>query len=201
MKIAVDIDGVLRDLMGGFWEYYNRENSTDFKSCEQGVYNLGEIIGVSYEEAGKLLDDYCLSEDFKMVKAIEGSSDAVALLKRYHELFAITACPSWMKEDTEEFLGNNYSGHFSQLIFSGEFYPGQSSKSKDKICGDLEIGVIVEDNAFHSECYAGKGLQVLLFNQPWNQKLSHENVIRCYGWGDVVAEIKKYEGSLIQNGN
>jgi uncharacterized protein len=201
MKIAVDIDGVLRDTMSGFWKYYNKRNSINYDVNKQSEYKINKILGISLDEACKLLDEYCLSEDFKMVNPIDGSKEAILLLRESHELFAITASPSWMEEMTWEFFEKHFADSFSQLIFSGEFYPGQTLKSKDKICEDLGIGMIVEDNADHSESYANNGLRVLLLDQPWNQEVSHENLIRCGCWNEIVEEIKKIEELGRNNGD
>ncbi|MBU3912539.1 MAG: hypothetical protein KKE50_00445, partial [Nanoarchaeota archaeon] len=75
-----------------------------------------------------------------------------------------------------------------QIIFSGDVYGG---KCKEEICRELDIPVIIEDHHEKSIDYANAGIKVILFNRPWNKKLSHENITRVKNWGEILEEIEK----------
>jgi len=38
-------------------------------------------------------------------------------------------------------------------------------------------------------------IKVILFDQPWNQKINHVNLIRVTGWKEALEEIKKLKST------
>jgi uncharacterized protein len=192
MKIAVDIDEVLRELVGGFCEYHNKIYGTNFSYSDFKGYSISKTFGITSEESHRRLDDYCLSEDFQSVNLIPHTSEIIPILGNSHELVAITAAPAWMKDLNLEFFEKHFPGCFSDLLFSGEHFPDNCSKTKDEICKDLGIGIIIEDNVF-AQGYAENGLKVLLLDKTWNQEVEHENIIRCTDWKEILGEIRGME--------
>jgi len=190
MKIAIDIDEVLRELIGGFCEYYNKNYGGNISPPEFKTYSIGDALGLPREESHKLLDEYCLSKDFESVNLVPYVKEVIPILKKSHELVAITAAPAWMKEINLNFFDKNFPGMFSDLIFSGEHYEENLSKTKDGICKGLGVDLIIEDSLF-SEDYAKNGLKVLLLDKPWNRNISHENIIRCMDWKEILSEIRR----------
>jgi len=75
------------------------------------------------------------------------------------------------------------------VISSGDIFFEQG-KTKDKICREMGIDLIIEDNGEHSLNYAKNGIRVLLLDKPWNKGISHENIYRCLNWSDILEKVE-----------
>lgn len=190
MKIGIDLDNVVVELTNGFCGFYSSKFGKKLSIEDCGAYLLSEILGISREEELSLWEEYYSSDLFDEMKFIEGGKEAIEILKKEHSLFFITARNLAWKEKTENF----FKEHFGEvnLIFSGEVYGG---KTKDEICGENDINILVEDHLEHSLGYAEKGIKVLLLDQPWNRDgEGHENITRVKTWEEIlekICEVKK----------
>ncbi|MBS3091557.1 hypothetical protein J4217_03870 [Candidatus Pacearchaeota archaeon] len=127
------------------------------------------------------------------VKPIEGAEEAITNLSSNNELFIITSRPSRFKNRAE----NRVKHHIRRtikIISAGDFHKGQSA-TKAEICKELKIPVLLEDAPDTALKCAENEIKVILFDQPWNQKINHVNLIRVTGWKEALEEIKKLKST------
>ena len=193
MRIAIDTDGVLTDMSGYFMEIgkklLNREPTNLF------AYNIEEMYSVSKSEKIRyglyLFVNYC-----KNCPPRSGTARVLKQLhKDGHELHEVTARKFVTMKNpvgsySRKMLMDWYKKHeleFDSIVFCSE---KNTSIEKSKACKDLGIGVMVEDRPEIASCLSQNGINVLLFDAPYNQELHGEKIIRCYTWDDVYHHLQ-----------
>lgn len=188
MKIGVDIDEVITELMKPFLEYSNSKNKTSFKLEEIDNYHLWETkLYNSKEEAVKDMIEFHHSEKFDDITLAEGVKEILNKVSRTHEIHFITSRPEIVKEKTNNFIKENFPEDDFKVIFSGEVYGG---KSKSEICLEENISIFVEDNASYAFDCAKEGIKVFLIDKPWNKDYEeHENIIKVKNWNEILENL------------
>ena len=189
MKIACDIDEVVVEWVRGYFKFMEGRGCKFVDYKDIFCFDLCEILGCDRKLSYDLADEFYLTEEFENINLVEGASEGIKKLKLEHDLYFITARPAHVFNKTRGFIFSNFRVLGDRVISSGDIFTGQG-KTKDQICKDMGINLIIEDNGKHSLEYAKKGLLVLLLDKPWNQGVSHENLFRCYTWSDILNKIE-----------
>jgi uncharacterized HAD superfamily protein len=59
-------------------------------------------------------------------------------------------------------------------------------KSKGEICAEIGADYMIEDGPEYALDVASKGINVLLYDAPWNRKhVFPDNVKRIYSWSEI----------------
>lgn len=176
MKIAVDLDGVVWDIMGVFVEIYNEMFNKDVKYediddwwffCEEefkAVYPLTLPRIMEYPVLDKYVDVY------------------IADLNMYHDVSILTA-----EVNTIEVLKEKLD---SIHIFKGTHYK-EIIRIDPKVSKlDYEFDIYIDDKpGMAKDMHKFPERILLLYDQPWNQDFEDEksdNVWRVYDWDEVV---------------
>ncbi len=192
MKIGIDIDNVVVKLTEGFCNYYNLKNleKLDFENLKG--YYLCDSLPITREEEHSLWHEYHDSDNFDDIGFVGNAKEVINLLKLNHKLFFITARhPGW-EEKTRRFFSKHFPEDHFNIIFSGEVYGG--AMSKDEICNNRGIKLIIEDHNEKGLDYAKRGIQVLLLSMPWNKNCEeHEKLTRVKDWNEILEKIEEFE--------
>lgn len=188
MKIGVDIDNTIAALMEGFCDYYEMKYGRKMNVEDFDKYWLCEVLDIKKEEEYPLWKEYYDSDLFGEMELIENVREVIEFLKKDNEIIFITARNLDWKQKTLDFMEKHFPGHEFRILFSGDVYGGIT---KDKICGDLGISVIIEDHHEKSLDYAKAGMKVILLEQPWNRKIGHDNIIRIKNWKEVPGVLER----------
>lgn len=190
MKIACDIDEVIVEWVRGYFKFVESKGVelVDYKDIF--CFNLCEVLGIDKKWSYELADEFYFTGEFKELDLVDGALDGVRKLIDEYDLYFITARPKIALRLTREFVFNNFRVLGDRVISSGDIFDSQG-KSKDEICRDKGIDLIIEDNGEHSLNYAESGLRVLLLDKPWNRNFEHENIYRCYNWNDILVKVEE----------
>ena len=191
MKIGIDLDEVTVNFLEHLLNFYHKKTGKSFRVEDFSSYDLWETLGGTREESRDLIFEFYNSVDFEDVDPIENSLESIKKLLENNEIFIITARPLICKEKTERWMNKYLIEIHPKIIYSGDF--DGSGKTKSEICEEIGIDVMIEDSKDYSLACAEKGIKVILFDKPWNQKFEHENVVRVFSWDEVIEEIKKIE--------
>lgn len=71
---------------------------------------------------------------------------------------------------------------------SNDINEGKEIRKSD-ICKKLGADLLVDDQLEHAEDCARVGIEVLLYNSPWNQGIPLCGVTRVYSWHDIIDKI------------
>jgi len=181
MKIAVDIDGVILDMVIKVCEIFNEQFGTDYTKDDVKKWEFYKDWNVSEEIIFNIF--YKAYEESMTLPLID--EDALPILKKLnnqHHVDLVTARNS--KYETHLFerlnsLGINKGVHYVNLIHV-------EPKPYDvKIQMDYDILIDDNPNLVKSiENFPNK--RILLYDQPWNRQIGDiKNITRVYNWKQI----------------
>lgn len=188
MKILVDVDGVVVDLVAPILDKLNEKFGTNIEHedirtwdffSHKSTYEL-----LSPEQKKYVQELMCEPGMASNVELIPGVKEALeTLVKHGCEIVFLTApwkdSKSWIDDRTKHL--NETLGHISkEIIFSW---------NKEEVDGDL----LIDDNPAFLRLWLHKnnkpwkkGHQVLLFKQPWNEDTNIDGFSYMDGWKDAI---------------
>ena len=121
-------------------------------------------------------------------------------MKQSHKLIVVTSrsktkSTDTIIDDTIKWINNNFPNTFSRIYFAyNHFIQGEDKKTKEEICFDLNVDILIEDNLEHAKNCASKGIKVLLFDAPWNKSESlPKEITRVKSWDEIIYFIKHFK--------
>ena len=191
MKIGIDIDDVVIELVSSFCKFYNSKHKGDLCIEDFKGYYLSTILPINREEEYPFFKEFHDSEDFDEISFIRNAKESIDKLKQDHELVFITARNLDWKQKTLNFFNKHFNGDDFKLVFSGDIYGGR--RPKEEICKEMGINVLIEDHHEKTLNYANAGIDVILFDRPWNKNTSHDKITRVHNWNEILDKIKEIE--------
>lgn len=197
MKIAVDIDGVLADMMPVLNDFYNRKFGTSFNVGDYKYHDLEKTWGGTKENAVEIVDEFFQSPNFSGISPIERSQESVLRLSKKHELFLVTSRPKSIRHRTLEFLQKHFPKGIKRVIHTGQYVSSASSINKFDICTHEKSDVLIEDCLEIAIDCANRGLKTFLLDSPLNrlngQYLKEDipkNLVRVKSWMEIVKRLE-----------
>jgi len=190
MKIGIDLDGVLAELLSAIIEYHNVTYKTELAQKQFKSHGFWKTWGGTRDEAIQKLRDFYQTNYFKNIKPVSGAIKALSNLKQNNDLFVITARPNEIIKDTKKWLNQYYPNFFSGTYFANHCPQSGSEIPKSQICDELEIEVMIEDSIENALDCAGLKRRVLLFDRPWNQQAElPSGISRVLSWKEILKTI------------
>jgi 5'(3')-deoxyribonucleotidase len=189
MIIAVDLDDVLANTLENFIDFHNSTYKTSLKFSDFKSYALHDIIGLSFEEEAKRLEQFDKSKFFNKIKPLEGAQTAISQLSKKNKIVVITARTKSVATKTKRWL-KKYFPEIDEVVFISQNYMG-FIKTKAEVCKEFGAKVIIEDKtSFVNEC-ANKGIKVMMLDYPWNQNVNgSSNIVRVRSWDDILKKLR-----------
>jgi len=186
MKIGIDLDNVLNQFIPAMIEFHNKTYGTNQKIEDYTSPNFEIVWGKTLKEALEKLDVFHKTPYFIKMKPLKDAQKIVGKLKDKNELFIITARTDDMKKDTENWVEENFPNTFSKIYYTNEFSQNGTSTTKKKVCDNINIDVLIEDNLQNVLDCTRSNRRAYLFDYPWNQcdKLP-DNVKRVHSWKEI----------------
>lgn len=185
MKIAVDIDGVLFDLVITFCEKFNERYDTTYQKSDVTNWEFFNDWNISEEQAFKIF--YEIYENSEIVPLIdENSLKYMRELNLQHNVDIVSARSSHYRSHLIKALKSHNilkKIHYRELILVNH------KPYDSKLI--LEYEIYVDDNPNLVEPIKKmKNKLLLLYDQPWNMDSKCEkNVFRVKTWKEVVEKI------------
>ncbi len=197
MKIALDLDEVLAEFMEALLSFYHKKTGKLYKKEEFKEYKWWPIFGISREEAVKIVDEFHESYSLDEIKPVELAVEKIgSLLKKGDELYIITARPARFIKKAEDWVRHHFKTDKIKIIPSGDFHEGQAANKSD-ICKELGITIILEDSGETALQCAEQGINVILFDKPWNKMTrGHKKIARVSNWEEAVKEINNLKNKI-----
>ena len=190
MLIGVDLDEVLAEFTEGFLAYHNESEGTGYRKEDFHTYHFEEIIGGSKKEVvGKILEFY-KSPEFGGTKPVDGSVEAIRLLRQQHQLVVVTARPISIRQATEQWLLRHFPEMFDDIYYTYNPYSGRGDSPKSAVCLERNINILIDDAPENIMDFTNHPTRVLLFERPWN-KIARvpENIQRVSSWQEIVSAV------------
>ncbi len=188
LKLAIDVDGVILDIMSPFCHYLNEKFNTNY--AIQDIVEWDSFLQWNLPE--KEIDTaFNLILNNKILAPLidEDIPRILELLNQTWSVDIVTAREKENRENLVEIL--KYHGivktiHYRELIMVEKTPPDSKLKH--------EHDIFIDDNPYLIDAmldYPEKYL--LLFNQPWNQTdIRAKNIIRIFSWKEVIEIIFRY---------
>ena len=166
MKIALDVDGVLADIIHLWIENHNKQYNKSINKEDINQWDFWRKIGLDkYEFYRQLSNSW---ERWKDVPTTE--NDIASAVDRLHSLGRVDIVTARDKESTNYVI--NWLEHNG--IKFNEYVSVFDGRDKAK----LDYDVFIDDSPHNVERMASKGSNVLLYDQPWNREVNSRKIIR-----------------------
>lgn len=192
MVIATDADGVLTDMSGFNFVYGKR--FFGHEPTNPSGYTTAEIFGESKRREFlfglRHFYDYC--------SRLSPRENAVEVCNELGKVYVITA----RKFSTQRTPLGALSRHLFRkwtekngFDFADIFYCSEVDTPPQKLsyCRQISADVMIEDNVKTALYLADNGIRVLLFDAPYNQGISHQNIVRVFSWEEIFELIKEFK--------
>ena len=184
MRIGIDIDEVIADTLSVVLKNHNAEFGTAFSRNDFYSYRFWETWGGTREEAIKEIYSFW-SNHIQNVPLMRGALENIYELKRAgHTLYVVTGRQDEFIEETKTWIQKHFPGIFEDIFFTNAYGLNKQSRSKAKICKELGIDVLIEDDLDHINDCIQQGVRVVLFDSPWNKSASPD-VTRVHSWKEI----------------
>ncbi len=185
MKIAIDIDGVLLDIIITYCEIFNRRYGTNYKKNDVIKWDFFNDWNIDEETGFKIF--YEIYADSRNVPFID--DDAPKIMKRLNELYDVdivsARLPEYRSSIVEKLNFHNVREgiqYIELILLHHKPYDVKLKQNYD---------IYVDDNPNLVEPIKKlESRTLLLFDQPWNQNsVCEDNVHRVYNWEEVEKKI------------
>ncbi|MFA5953687.1 MAG: hypothetical protein WC812_03775 [Candidatus Pacearchaeota archaeon] len=194
MKIAIDIDEIVVEYLKSFLKFLNAEKKININYYEVLDYNnLCSGKGLNLEQVQEYIQEHTSGDSTLLnLELIKGSLDSINFLENNHEIFFVTSRHVSNEEKTRTFFKKHFPHKEFKIIFSGDAWGG--NKSKSEICFEENCSILIEDNLSYAKDCARKGVKVLLLNKPWNQNFeNYKNIVKVNDWNEILEKINEFE--------
>ena len=170
-KIAIDLDDVLFDFIGYFFEWHNHKFGTAFKPNDMVYDFLWEVWDGTKEDAGERVELFFKEIDMLSMGPIAGAYEVLTRLKEKYDLYIVSARPKSTYQDTAAWLDKYFTGIFQEVELGiGNPLADGRILSKAELCRQKGIETLVDDQLVHALACSKLGIETLLFgNHGWNQ--------------------------------
>ncbi|MFC1685553.1 hypothetical protein ACFLZZ_00860 [Nanoarchaeota archaeon] len=193
LKIGIDLDDVCNDYHEKYLPFMSKKLNKTFRLEEMYKFDY-KIFGLDDKTVRPIIDEFQKEGGMadSNLRPRKGAFEAMKILVgKGAELYIISNRPDYMQKSTEKFVETNFQGIFSDILLTNKYGPGGPSNSKSGICKDKEIDILIEDALpTVKECLPSlKSGKAILFDSPWNQRVSPKTVYRAHTW------LKNLEGT------
>ena len=190
MKIGVDIDGVVADFVTAFLPVLKDLVGREIRYEEITHYWFQDVLGYDDETEKRVREEIDRRDVLRHLSPITGSLETLNRLGRDHEVHFVTARPGWKWGDVTR----------DWLAAEGYRYDSVLFREEKKAEAGEGFDLFVEDYLENARDLAALGIQVCLYDQPWNQTDAlPDGVVRVRTWEEIEEAVKRsgmVDGSL-----
>lgn len=184
MRVGIDVDDVVVDLLTPWLAHYNVEHGTGWTPDDLTQWHFEHDLGCTREEKHKHLVD----ELYHNAEPHEGALEVINWIKAAgHEVVYISTCytPSVWPEKQAWLHNHGFLGPQTRCIPVG---PWAHYRTKREVGQALGIPVLVDDSVDNCRDWAGTAY---LLNRPHNRSSLYEGK-RLRKFEDILLELKYF---------
>ena len=193
MKIGIDLDSVVANIMTPLIDFHNKNYKTNLKLSDHTTFYIEKIWKCTEIEAINRIFEFYQSDFMDKIKPMPGSLDSINYLSKIHELHIITSRPYITDTITNRWVEKYFPNNFKTINHTNQGGKKDSHKiNKSEVVKRLGISLFIEDHLDFAYDCATLNIKILLMNMPWNQtKKLPKNIERVYSWKEIINKIKK----------
>lgn len=166
MKIALDVDGVLADIIFVWLDQYNKTHKKSITSYDIVQWDFWKELGFDkyrfYEELSN-----CWLRWIEVPPMEQGIAAAVEKLHSVGVVDIVTARDTASTKYVKKWLEHN-SVKYNDYV--------AVARGRDK--ADLDYDIFIDDSPHNVVMIASKGKNALLYDQPWNRSITDSKIVR-----------------------
>lgn len=187
--IAVDIDDVLALSVNKFIEWSNNKFGTNIV-FDQYTEDWSLLWGISQAQTTERVKQMYKDGLPAQYSRINESTEVLNKLKPDYELVVATARRKAEHIQTRRWIQEHYPAVFKDVHFAGiwdEITEHSPKKTKARLCKELGVDYLIDDQAKHCLGASQVGVKALLFGEyPWNKNVSLPREIeKVTNWKEV----------------
>ncbi len=184
MRIAVDMDEVLADLVGPILRRWNDLNGTNFDKSHIDVFRMESTLGVDRtgRPAEGLIDEWMNEKGFfSSLDPMPGAIEGLNILRKNHDVLIVTSVPERLVGVFDE-----------KRAWMRKHFPDISMKSVIACSrkGCIDADVLIDDAEHNIVDFTEAGGEAIVFDAAWNRNMTKYKYLhlirRAETWGDVV---------------
>jgi hypothetical protein len=94
-----------------------------------------------------------------------------------------------LTQETNLWVEKYFPGIFSGIRFTNTYSGSGIKLKKSQVCKEFNAKIIIEDDLMHITDCASNGIQVIVYNHPWNREGLSENITRVSDWNEILEKI------------
>jgi hypothetical protein len=166
MKIALDVDGVLADIIFAWLEEYNKTHEKIMRKEDIAQWDFWKRLGFDkYMFFAEL--SRCWSKWTEVPPMEEDIAKAVEKLHSLGTVDIVTARDADSTKYVKQWLEHN-------RIKYDEYVAVMTGREK----ADLEYDIFIDDSPHNVVRIASKGKNAIVYDQPWNRNVNGEKIVR-----------------------
>ncbi len=187
MRLAIDIDGVLLDIIVNFCEIFNEKHNTEYTKEDVRNWEFFKEWNITEKEAFEIF--FKIYDNSMSVPFIDDRApEYMKKLNNSHEVYVVSArLPKYRAQVIRKLNYHHIKKneqYIELILLHHKPYDLKLSQNFD---------VYVDDNPNLVEPIKNKKeRRLILYDQPWNQNsVCKDNVIRVYNWKEVYEIINE----------
>ena len=190
LKIGCDIDEVVVGFMEKYLDFHNKKYNTYFNLNDFSDHcSYKSKVHKTKEKSMEDFLEFQNSEDFNKIDFIEGAKDSLEEFFYKYDLYFITSRPLYLKEKTFNFFSKYFPDQTLDIFFTEELCGG--GFTKEKVCKNLNINFMIEDNKNYAFNCAKERIKVFLIDRPWNKNIEYnKDIIRVKNLNEVLRKLE-----------
>ncbi|QDI88822.1 hypothetical protein Nisw_04450 [Candidatus Nitrosopumilus sp. SW] len=176
MKIALDVDGVLADVIQS-WLNYNNSIRREIQKHEITDWNFWKKFKINRYDFYSELSS-CWKNWTSIPPTEENLSSVTKNLSDIGQVDIVTA----RERSTDSFVKN-------WLEYHDISYDNYVSVIDGPMKADLDYDVFIDDSPLNALKFLENNKSVILYSQPWNQHLTENNIYRISNLSEVIQKL------------
>jgi len=176
MRIGIDLDDVISDLLSELIDFYNKKY--DDVAVREDIFTWDFFPKEIHE-------NFASSGGYKNLKLIPEAKELLAFLNSIGEVSIITIRNEEYREETVKWLEENLHG----LYKKENLY--LTSGNKIEVCKKIGIQLLIDDSLRFTKQVADKGIYAILFDNRTPMFRNAEEHPKVYK-AKSIEEVKKY---------
>ena len=192
MNIAIDLDEVLAEFLESFCEFHNKKYDTAIAPVQFKTYNFEDLLQITKQDIIKRVYEFHKTPLFADLHPVPGSQMGVNELCKAHKLHVVTSRQEYdvTVDATRKWMDHYFPRKFERIHFMNHYAKKGKEMTKEQVCRDFQIRLIIEDQLGYAQKCTEKGIDVLLLDKPWNQcEQLPDGATRVYSWKEIVEKI------------
>ncbi|RNJ76998.1 MAG: hypothetical protein EB830_02915 [Nitrosopumilus sp. H13] len=177
MRIALDVDGVLANVIKP-WLSYNNSIRTNIEMQDVRDWDFWKILDITSSDFYAELNA-CWKDWLSIPPTEDDLSSAVGNLAELGTVDIVTA----RDPSTDSFVRKWLAHHKIR-------YEKYVSVPSGLMKADLDYDAFIDDSPLNAEKFLEKGKRVIVYTQPWNMHLPEDKFVRTPDLAGAIKEIR-----------